>query len=172
MSTSTLPPLSRHPMLEGLPASALDRMSTWAREVNFGAGQSVFREGSPADAFYLLRSGKVSLSTHAPGRGALVVQTLGAGEALGLSWMFPPYLWQFDAQCVEGSEAFALMSSGVREELEADPSLGYEFLKRYVPIALGRLQQTRLRLLDLYGKGSHKEGSGEGGSGKDGEWPH
>ena len=48
-----------------------------------------------------MRGGKVALSAHAPGKGHLLVQTLGPGETLGLSWLFPPYRWQFDARPVE-----------------------------------------------------------------------
>jgi hypothetical protein len=33
----------------------------------------------------------------------------------------------------------------------ADPALGYELTRRFAAIMLDRLQNTRIRLLDLYG---------------------
>jgi CRP-like cAMP-binding protein len=102
---------------------------------------------------YLLQRGRVALSAHAPGKGHLLVQTLGPGEVLGLSWLFPPFQWQFDARAVELVEAISLDGACVRAKLDDDPALGYQVLKRMTPVILERLQQTRLRLLDLYNSG-------------------
>jgi CRP/FNR family transcriptional regulator, cyclic AMP receptor protein len=153
LSVPTLSQLSDQPLFAGLPRPAVERFCTYAEDVNFEAGQLIFAEGAPAHRFYLLRGGKVALSARAPGKGHLLVQTLGPGETLGLSWLFPPYLWQFDARPVELVETTALDGPSMRAELESDPVLGYELLKRFTPIILQRLQQTRYRLLDLYSNG-------------------
>jgi len=145
--------LSDHPLFTGLPRSAVERFCPFAEDVNFEPGQPIFTEGAPALRFYLVRGGKVALSAHAPGKGHLLVQTLGRGETLGLSWLFPPYRWQFDARPVEWVETITLDGPSMRAELERDPVLGYELLKRFTPIILQRLQQTRHRLLDLYSSG-------------------
>ncbi len=39
----------------------------------------------------------------------------------------------------------------LRDKCEADHSLGYEVMKRFVPVLVNRLQTTRLQALDLYG---------------------
>jgi len=153
LSLSTLSQLSDHPLFTGLPRSAVERFCTFAEGANFEPGQPIFTEGAPALRFYLVRGGKVALSAHAPGKGHLLVQTLGRGETLGLSWLFPPYRWQFDARPVEWVETITLDGPSMRAELERDPVLGYELLKRFTPIILQRLQQTRHRLLDLYSSG-------------------
>jgi CRP/FNR family transcriptional regulator, cyclic AMP receptor protein len=150
---SALTRLVDHPMLAGLPVQAVERMSRFSTHVVFQAGDVVFNEGNPASALYLMQSGRVVISTHAPGKGHLLIQTVGPGEALGLSWLFPPFKWQFDARCLNDADALEVDGPSLRAELEADPAFGYEFLKRYAPVVLGRLQQTRLRLLDLYSKG-------------------
>jgi len=153
MGVSTLSQLSEHPLFAGLPRAAVERFSVYAESVNFEPGQLIFAEGAEAQTFYLLRVGKVALSARAPGKGLLLVQTLGPGDTLGLSWLFPPYRWQFDARPVEPVETFALDGPSMRSELDRDPVLGYHLLKRFTPIVLQRLQQTRLRLLDLYSNG-------------------
>ena len=93
--------LSNHPVMAGLPAHAIEQLSGFARSVKFDTDQVVLSEGADAAIFYLLLEGRVALSTHAPGKGHLLIQTLGPGEALGLSWLFPPFLWQFDARAVD-----------------------------------------------------------------------
>ncbi|SRR5579875_25851 len=158
MSPSTASQLAAHPLFADLPPAAIGALSACASDVSFEPGELILTEGADAKTFYLLRQGKVALSAHAPGKGHLLVQTLGPGEALGLSWLFPPFLWQFDARAVERVEAFALDGPCLRAKLEGDPALGYELLKRFTPIVLERLQQTRLRLLDLYGNGTTSDG--------------
>jgi len=154
MSAPTASQLGEHPLLADLPLGALRRLAECASTVSFDPGAQILSEGAEASTLYLLREGKVSLSAHAPGKGHLLVQTLGPGEALGLSWLFPPFLWQFDGRAVGQVEAFAIDAACLRAELDGDPGLGYELLKRFTPVVLERLQQTRLRLLDLYGEGT------------------
>ena len=63
-------------------------------------GQLLFREGDPADTFYLVRHGSVALETFVPARGPVMIETLEAGEVVGWSWLFPPYRWHFDARAL------------------------------------------------------------------------
>ena len=67
--------------------------------VRFNAGQYLFHEGEPATEFFLIRHGKVALEIAAPGqRRHRLSQTVGEGDIVGLSWLVPPYRWQFDAR--------------------------------------------------------------------------
>ena len=152
MRGATINELADHPLVKGLPPGAVERLSASASEVEFGVGEAILAEGGAAGVLYLLRSGKVALSAHAPGKGHLLVQTLGAGEVLGLSWLFPPFQWKFDAHAIEAVQAFAFDGARLRAKLDEDPVLGYALLKRITPVVLERLQQTRIRLLDLYGE--------------------
>lgn len=145
--------LSQHPLFVDLSPSTIELISTYAHDVAFQPGQLILSEGGPAGALYLLQSGKVALSARSPGRGNLLVQTLVGGEVLGLSWLFPPFQWRFDAYAVDFVEALAVEGPGLRDCLDDDPVSGFQVLKRVTPLVLQRLQQTRLRLLDLYSDG-------------------
>ena len=72
--------LAEHPFFEGLPADDLAALAACGEEVSFGAGEVIFREGTPADRMYVLRAGRVGLEIHALGRPAHLVTTLAAGE--------------------------------------------------------------------------------------------
>lgn len=115
---------------------------------NFGAGEFIFREGDPANRFYLIHSGTVALESRT-NDGPRVVQTIGPGDVLGWSWLFPPYFWHFDARAVEPVEAVFFYATPLRAECEADHELGYELLSRMAQIVITRLQATRRQLLDL-----------------------
>jgi CRP/FNR family transcriptional regulator, cyclic AMP receptor protein len=143
--------IKAHPFFAGMPDAFCDLVCGCAKNTHFGAGQYLFREGEAADWFYLIRRGRVALQLTAPGRGAVVFQTVGEGELAGVSWLIPPYRWTYDARAVEDTRAIAVNAACLREKSEADHDLGYEMMKRFMPVLVQRLQATRLQILDVYG---------------------
>jgi CRP/FNR family transcriptional regulator, cyclic AMP receptor protein len=145
------PLLGDHPFLKGLEPEYLALLAGCATNVRFGAGSFLFREGGAADRCFLIREGKIALEIAAPGRGAIIVQTLAAGDVAGFSWLLEPHQWQFDALAIEPVHAIALDGSCLRGKCAADPRLGFELTQLFARLAIRRLQATRLRLLDVYG---------------------
>lgn len=144
--------LLEHPFLAGCDPAHGALLAGCARNHAFDAGRYLFREGGPADEFFLIRHGRVALEIAAPGRSPIVFTTLGEGEIVGASWLVPPYRWHFDARAVEPTRAIGVDAACLRARCEADHDLGYEMMKRFAPILLQRLQATRLQILDVYGK--------------------
>ena len=145
--------LAKAPFLEGLDPERLALLAGCAGNVHFGAGETIFRQGDPADSFYVLRHGTVALELFVPGRGPVVIETLQAGEVLGWSWLFEPYRWHFDARALTVVRATGFDGACLRGKCEADPALGYELMGRFAQVVIERLQWTRIRLLDVYGNG-------------------
>ena len=79
------------------------------------------------------------------------IQTLGPGEPLGWSWMFPPYEWQFSANTLKPTEVISLDAAALREKAESDMEFRDQLLTRITRTLVQRLQGTRLQLIDLYG---------------------
>lgn len=154
MIVTTYDLLAAHPFLSGLPRDQLTRLSAWGHRSVFHAGARVFAEGGRATRFWLIREGHVRLDTHLPGRGDVVVETLGPGEVLGWSWLFAPYRWHFGATAVEDTLTVEMDGAGVRRLCDEDPALGYQLATRFMAVVVDRLQATRMRLLDLYGGSS------------------
>jgi CRP/FNR family transcriptional regulator, cyclic AMP receptor protein len=144
--------VSESPVFEGMTEEQLQLIAGCAQNAGFAAGERLFREGEPADTFYLVRKGRVALSTHAPARGPVLIETLDPGEIVGWSWIVPPYVWHFDARAVDDVRAVAFDGACLRGKCETDHALGYELMRRFGGVMLDRLQHTRLRLLDLYGR--------------------
>ncbi len=152
--TRTLAELvTAHPLLAGLPDDVVTRVAGCARNVSIRQDGLLMAEGDPADTFYLLRRGRVAIEVHSPGRGSIVIETVGAGGTVGWSWLVPPYRVEFDVRAVEPVGAIAIDGSCLREKAETDPAVGYLLMKRVASVLLERLQATRMRLLDLYGSG-------------------
>ena len=81
--------VGEHPFFAGLSAEYSQLVAGCARNHRFEAEQYLFREGEPANEFFLIRHGKVALEIHAPGRAPIVFTTLGEGEIVGASWFRP-----------------------------------------------------------------------------------
>lgn len=145
------PLLTAHPFFQGLAQQDIKFITGCAKNVRFNAGQMLFQEGAEADQFYLIRSGRVALEIYVPGRGSIAIQTLEEGDILGWSWLFPPYVWKFDARSLELTRALALDGKCLRAKCEAEPKLGYELMKRISRVITERLEATRLQLIDIYG---------------------
>jgi CRP/FNR family cyclic AMP-dependent transcriptional regulator len=94
-----------HPFLAGMNRTQLALLTDCAMATHFKLDQIIFREGEPANRFYLIETGKVVLESGKGFDKPVVVETIGAGDLLGWSWMFPPYVWHFTARAVEPTEA-------------------------------------------------------------------
>lgn len=144
--------LAKHPFFAGLDAETLDLIAGCAANVRFEPGEYLFREGDPADRFYVIRLGRISVEFDALGRGPHALQTLGEGEVLGWSWLLPPHRWQFDGRAVERVRAISLDGRCLRAKCDENHKLAYRLLVRFSGILAKRLKAARLQLMDVYGK--------------------
>lgn len=143
--------LAGHSLLRGLSGEDVDLVAGCASNVAFHPGELLLREGGPADTFYLIRRGHVSIDVHAPGGGPIVIETVGEDAVVGWSWLVAPYRWTFDARALDEVGAISVDGACLRAKAQSDPAFGFLLLTRVTSILLDRLQSTRMRLLDLYG---------------------
>ena len=144
--------LADHPFFQGVAPDLIKTIAACAVEAHYQDGQMIYSESDPANQFLLILDGKVAIEIFSAQRGALTIKTLGPGEVLGWSWLFPPYRRRFDARALEKTSAIALDGKRLREKAETDHRLGYELLKRFSNVVVERLNATCLQLLDIYGK--------------------
>ncbi len=138
--------LRSHPFLDGIPAEYVDRLAPFSEPRTYAMNDRIIAADEPADACYLLNSGRVAIELADPRHGHLVVQTLGGGSVLGWSWLVPPYRWTFDARAVELTEVVAVAGPRLREVCEEHPGLGYLLLKRLAAMFGERIEATAEQL--------------------------
>ena len=144
--------LAEHAFFRDLTPQALDLLAGCGKNVHFDAGQYIAREGDQADTFYALRRGRVAVQVHSPEGGPLVVQTLGVGDVLGWSWLFPPHQWHFDAVAMESTSAVEFDGACLRGKCESDVAIGFGFVRRFAQVIVQQLEAARLQLMDVYGR--------------------
>lgn len=141
--------LGEMPFLAGLDPSHLKTLCDCAMKATFAAGEVVFREDDPANRFYVILNGSVALEVQQDSGDPIRIKTLGAGEVLGWSWMFPPYRWHFGARALEPVNAVFFYATRLREHCEADTELGYALVMRIAQVMMERLQATRRQLSEI-----------------------
>jgi CRP/FNR family cyclic AMP-dependent transcriptional regulator len=139
--------VSEQPFFKGLRPEQIQLLADSAVIMQFGADEKVFGEGDQANRFYIILEGRISLEAETEDRRTLPVKTLGPGEDLGWSWLFPPYLMHFAARTLEPTRLILFYGTRLRQQCEADHDLGYELMKRVAAVMMERLQATRQRWL-------------------------
>lgn len=145
--------LDEHAFFRGIDPELRQLLVGCAANERFEAGQYLFREGAKAEKFWLIRRGTVAVEIYAPGKAPITVETLSEGDVLGWSWLVEPYKFFFDARALTLVRAVSLDATCLLGKMNANPALGYDVMRRFVPLMAHRIQAARLQMLDLYGPG-------------------
>lgn len=135
--------LAQQPFFKGLSPQQLQLLTDCSIQMQFLPDQVVFREGQAANRFFLILKGRVVLESQRAGEDFVRLQTLGPGDDLGWSWLFPPYTLHFSARAVDSTKAIFFYGTRLREQCEKDHDLGYQLMKRIAGVMLQRLQAAR-----------------------------
>lgn len=133
MST-TMDSLARVPLFRDLNRKALERVERSARPRSFGTGDEIVKEGEEGVGFYLITSGRVSVT-----RGGAHLNTLGAGDFFGEMALLDNHRRSATVTASEPTECIVLHRADFVAELRANPDLAVELLA---------LMSRRLRELD------------------------
>ena len=139
--------LAAHPFLKGMSPHHVELLALSAMQTEFDGGQVIFRAREAANGFYLIESGTVVLEESVLDREPVVIDVVSAGEPLGWSWLFPPYLWHFDARATELTSAICLSGIFLRQRRDEDLQLSHELFQRTSEIMMRRLQTARKKLV-------------------------
>jgi CRP-like cAMP-binding protein len=137
-------------LLRAVEEADLHFLETVSVEVNLTRGQVLFEEGGRADTFYIVAEGTVGLELTSPGKEPVVIQTLGKGDLVGVSWLFEPHRWEWRARALADTTLAACDAAAVRRRCTEDRDLAYRVLGVVARVLAERLHRTRIQLLDLY----------------------
>ena len=143
--------LAEAPAFNEMSPEQLELIAGCAQNRVFEDGEYLMREGDAAESFYVIRLGRVALEIFVPQRGAVTIETIDDGGLVGWSWLVPPYRCHLDARALGGAHVVAFDAACLRGKADQDPVLGYELMRRFIPVIVERLQATRVQMLDVYG---------------------
>ena len=135
--------LKQSDLFTGLGHNFLKQAMAIAEKVSFKKGATVLKEGEPADYFFILIEGQVSLLIGDTGK--MVYQTRGLGEMFGCSSLIGRDTYFLTARCDEPSVALRIHRSKMEKILADDTENGRLFYKQ-LSRAIGK------RLMTLYAR--------------------
>lgn len=139
--------LRTSPLFADLDATSLLALACYGDEARFDTDALLARDGWPADRFYVLLEGTVSLDMHEPGADPVPIERLTVPDVVGWSWLMPPFRWHFDVRAVTPVRTIAIEAEALRVAMVENASFGYALMTRFARVLLQRLQATRLRLI-------------------------
>jgi len=146
--------IAAQPFFASMKEEHLQTLAESAMQTQFTPGQIIFRDGDPANRFYLIEHGMVAVEVARSDAEPILLQTLGPGREVGWSWILPPYHEQFTARALEATAAIYFHGTQLREQCEANRDLGYELMSRMAVVMLHRIQASRCQLLACHAKRS------------------
>ncbi|MCL1598393.1 MAG: cyclic nucleotide-binding domain-containing protein [Actinomycetia bacterium] len=140
-------------LLARLDDEHLEMFEELSSERDLAYDERLFRENDEANEFFIVTNGIMALEMTRPALPPATVQTLGAGELLGLSWRIDPHRWMWTARAMTPVRLAAFNAAEMRDTCARDPELDRLMWEIIATQASKRLHQARIQLLDLYGKG-------------------
>ena len=133
---------------DGMRPEHVNMIRNHATEVQFKQGEMLFKEQEPANRLYIIESGQVAIEAHEPADGTVTIETVGSGDVIGWSWLFPPFTWHFQARVLKPTTALVVDGANLLTLAERDHTFGYDLMKRVAQIVIHRMEATRKRLLE------------------------
>jgi CRP-like cAMP-binding protein len=149
--TSALALLRKSPEFGTLPEEHLAYLANSARVRAVREGQTVFEQGTRAEACFLLRTGEVAMAFHRSAEvGAATVDLRhfsGPGRLLGWSALIEPHRYRATVTALAPSTLLELPRTIFEQRIEACPDFGVALLDRVISILGNRLRETRIWLV-------------------------
>ena len=123
-----------------------DLVTTMETEV-YRAGEVVFKEGDPADSFFILVSGAVNLYIGDADETSSIV--LKPGEAFGWSSLVGRDIYSSTVSCSESCQLYKINKIRLDRMLRQHPATGMLFYKRLAGLIGGRVISCYRELLKL-----------------------
>jgi CRP-like cAMP-binding protein len=114
----------------GLSARTPDRLEQDRVTHVFRRGQPIFYAGAPAQAIYVVRSGRVKVFRTWRGGEEQVIRLLGPGEILGYRPLLANEPYIASAEAVEDSTLCIIPAATVHELLRHEPQVALELLAK------------------------------------------
>ncbi len=141
-----------HPFLAGLSGHHMELLAECAELKEFGANEVIFRAGDPARGFYLVETGSVAVEAESGDRPPVSIDFVKAGEPLGWSWMYEPFVCEYGGRATEPTTALFIDALRLTQHRGADLTLGHELFKRMSQVMVRRLNAARAKIAATAGE--------------------
>lgn len=145
--------LKWYPLFAELSPYLVNEISLLSNEIEIAKGEWLFYEEAPADKFYIVIEGSISLTTNIflNGRAQNIqaVGPIGPRELLGWSALIKPYHYTLGARAREKSRLIEIEVSSFHDLLEDNLEFGFSFINSIAELIRERMNGIYIQLLSL-----------------------
>lgn len=109
--------------------------------------QDLFRQGDPADAFFLIVDGQIKLTRLAPDGEEAIVQMFGAGELFAEAAMFMGGRYPVTATAVDDTRLISISSERLYQQVSTKPEIAFAMLgsmAKHLKSLVAQIEQMKL----------------------------
>jgi CRP/FNR family cyclic AMP-dependent transcriptional regulator len=134
-----------------LSAAELDAIAAIVEARNVATGKDLFREGDPGDGLFLVISGEINVTKHAPS-GELTLARLGPGGVLGEMSLVTADARSATGRALADTRVLHMPAAGFRALLAADSVAAHKVLAAIAEVLARRLATMNSVVLELSAK--------------------
>jgi len=132
--------LDSHEIFQLLRPEQVSVLSAAAEELTLQAGETIFEQGEPAEYFYAVLDGLVTLRLPRPDGVSLLIDEVTKGAIFGSCVCFQIHDYSLTARCSEKSRVLKIKAETLRKLMDDDLVMGYaiqtmvsrSYFKRYI----------------------------------------
>jgi CRP/FNR family transcriptional regulator len=150
--------LRRYPFFGTLSDQQLKSLAMIGEELTFEKDTVICEEGQPANAFYLLLEGGVSLyykseeEFYPKTRKDFLVGEINPGEVFAISILVEPYKYTATVKAEQKSRVIKFDAGEINRLIEKDPRLYCILMREIAKAAMERLAYARVQLAAAWAK--------------------
>jgi CRP/FNR family cyclic AMP-dependent transcriptional regulator len=136
--------LKKAELFETLNDSQCGALLAHATVTSFLEGETIFRQGEEAGLLYILIEGGVNLAVKTDEEiGLMTTRIDKEGAVFGMPSLLEPFRYNVTATCSKASKALVIEADRIRTNIDEDPRIGVEIMKRLATIYFNRLNEMR-----------------------------
>jgi CRP-like cAMP-binding protein len=139
--------IREYELFDGFDNQAIEEVMGATATENYEAGHVLFRQGDPADGFYVLEKGSIQLSVSGV-EGAVYIASK-IGETIGWSSVAGRDTYSAEAVCQETTRVVRFDKAGLEEVLRSNPAVGLRFYRGLAMSVGGRLVECHNKLIGM-----------------------
>ena len=137
--------LKKTELFGNLNESQLNAILSRSSVESFPEGKTIFRQGDEANYLYILIEGMLDLSVKTGEKfDFLTSKVEKEGAAFGIPSLIEPFRYNVTATCLKPSKVLVINAGRLKMDMEKDPKMGMEIMKKLVSIYFNRLNEIRL----------------------------
>lgn len=138
---------------QGFNAEQIEALRPLFQAVSMPAGSILFEQGSPADHFFIVIDGEVSIRYKPEDGPALILTRIREQGVVGWSAAIGSPFYTSSAVCAEESQLLSVRSDDLRRFYDERPAIAEMLLERLAAMIADRLRHTHPQIMALLENG-------------------